>query len=325
LRAPQAVALVLFATAGLVGFNAILLRALEAPPDWSAAGDVRLVVLGLAVALVFALVGFFIGVLNARSRRQHGFEEVSIGELKDALEDERGKQLTLSRERQELRQKIVALEDRLRQYLVLAEPPAAPAPLPLVPPEPDPETAVQLDELGQRIERLRSELSSRRNRMVDLQAELSMAQTEAEAARAEAEQLKSVTPAAATPVARLELEGQPLTAVLEGIVGLEGVRAALVADDQGLVVDAAGEGLQPDSLAVVTGLVNEISPRVNDLLPIGEIAAVALGDEDGIVLEVRYFPLFGARCSLAIIRDDNHPHPEITRNAIEAITHRLSD
>jgi predicted regulator of Ras-like GTPase activity (Roadblock/LC7/MglB family) len=137
--------------------------------------------------------------------------------------------------------------------------------------------------------------------------------------------LKSVVPDEPAPAARLELEGQPLRAVLEGIVALEGVRATLVADDQGLVVDAVGEGLQPDTLAVVTGLVTELSPRVSDLLPIGEVAAVALGDVDGIVLEVRYFPLFGAQCSLAIIRDDNHPHPEVTRMAIEAIAKRLAD
>lgn len=323
MRAPHAFALVLLAAAGLVGLNALVLRALEAPPGWSPAGDLRIIALALGVALVLALVGFFIGVSHARARLPRALPEAPDDQLRDALDHERGQNLTLSLERQELRQKIVALEERLRQALIR---PQKPVPLvPAVQPEPDPATQAQIEELDRRVERLRSELVSRKDRMVDLQAELSVAQVEAEAARAEAEHLKSVVPIVPPGAARLELEGQPLTAVLEGIVGLEGVRAALVADDQGLVVDAAGEGLQPDTLAVVSGLVNELSPRVSDLLPIGEIATVALGDEDGIVLEVRYFPLFGARCSLAIIRDDNHPHPEITRNAIEAITHRLAD
>jgi predicted regulator of Ras-like GTPase activity (Roadblock/LC7/MglB family)/HAMP domain-containing protein len=186
-----------------------------------------------------------------------------------------------------------------------------------------PSAVQELERLSSECNRLRDELKSRRERMVDLQADLSVAQTEAEQARAEAEELREIRSDAAQPLARLE--GQSLHEVLESLIGLEGVTVALVADGEGLVVDSAGEVLQPDALAAVSGLVAELSPRVSDLLPIGEISQVALGDVRGKVMEVRYFPLFGESCALAIIRDETHPHPEVAKNAIEAIVARLAD
>jgi len=181
----------------------------------------------------------------------------------------------------------------------------------------------EIDRLANECDRLRNELKSRRERMVDLQADLSVAESEAEQARAEAEELRELRAETAKPMARLE--GQSLHEVLETMVGLEGVTVALVADGQGLVVDSAGEVLRPDALAAVSGLVAELSPRVSDLLPIGEISQVALGDVEGKVMEVRYFPLFGESCALAIIRDETHPHPEVAKDAIEIIVSKLAD
>jgi len=186
-----------------------------------------------------------------------------------------------------------------------------------------PTASDEIERLAAECDRLRHELKSRRERMVDLQADLSVAESEAEQAKAEAEQLRELRRETAKPMERLE--GQSLHEVLETMVGLEGVTVALVADGEGLVVDSAGEVLQPDALAAVSGLVAELSPRVSDLLPIGEISQVALGDVQGKVMEVRYFPLFGESCALAIIRDETHPHPEMAKDAIEIIVSKLAD
>jgi len=231
----------------------------------------------------------------------------------EALQDEVAQ---LRGEAARLRDEVARAEDRARAAVDEARETIAGA-------QARPSAREEIDRLASECDRLRHELKSRRERMVDLQADLSVAETEAEQARAEAEALRELRAGPALPLERLE--GRSLHEVLESMVGLEGVTVALVADGEGLVVDSAGEVLQPDALAAVSGLVAELSPRVSDLLPIGEISQVALGDVRGKVMEVRYFPLFGESCALAIIRDETHPHPEIAKNAIEAIVSKLAD
>ena len=338
----RAAILVLLASAGLVGLNAIFLRVLEARAAgdgaaWDPSGDVLTVVLGVATTLVLALFGFFLGAFQAR---RASADRERVAKLSEALDYERGQRMTLSREKHEARQRIVALEERVRD--LGRRPPPAPEPAPEPEPEPAPEPGpseveaisaraeAEQDELRGEIEdlraqyqRLRSELGKRRERMADLMAELSVARTEAEEARAAAEELKDLPPSGAAPLERLE--GQSIREVLETIVDLEGVSVALVADDEGLVVDSAGEVLQPDALAALSGVVAELSPQMGDLLPIGEITTVALGDAEGRVMELRYFPLFGASCALTIIRDEEHAYTEVARQAIETIVARLKD
>lgn len=358
-----AAALVLLAAAGLVGLDVLLLRALEAPPGWSPTDDLVEVVLGISTAAVLTVLGVFLGAIHARRARRSTDKE-SVERVRRALDHERSRHEDVSRQRHEAQKRIVALEERghelehevdhLRRKLAEAEQsareareaadksgkqleeareqaPAAAEREEIAAPrqeasaeqELDPEVRAELEELDRQCRRLRKELYSRRERMTDLQAELSVARTEVEEARAEAEKLRLEIPDVAAPLERLE--GESLREVLESIVRLEGVSVALVADDEGLVVDAAGELLQPDALAAVSNVVAELSPRVRDLLPIGEISTVALGDKEGRMMEVRYFPLFGASCALAIIREEEHAHTEVARKAIGAIVDRLQD
>jgi predicted regulator of Ras-like GTPase activity (Roadblock/LC7/MglB family) len=356
----HAIALVLLAAAALLGVTVLLERAIEAPETFDPMGSFGTAALFIAVAAALVLLGFFLGVIHFRVSPRTRQDQTTINRLKKALEAEREQRRHVAHERHEHGQKIVSLEDELRQLKAELESAAPPGPGPMPGeadelraaeteierlrdalqaaearislPEASPATeesverqsAVrELERLSVECERLRGELKSRRERMVDLQAELSVAQTEAERARAEAEELREIRSDTATPLERLE--GQSLHEVLESLISLEGVTVALVADGEGLVVDAAGEVLQPDALAAVSGLVAELSPRVSDLLPIDEISQVALGDVSGKMMEVRYFPLFGESCALAIIRDETHPHPEIAKGAIEAIVSRLAD
>lgn len=319
----HAAILILISAAGLVGLDVLLRRMLEAPAEWEAAGDLALILLGVATTLALVLFGLFLGTLHSRSS---GPERRHLERLTSALEYERGQHVALSKERYEARKQIVALEERIRELSLSAaaeSPPPAPAPAPAGTVEERAALRTEITALQERHERLRRELGERRERMVDLMTEIDLAKTEADAARAEAEVLRGRLPDAAAPLERLE--GKSIREVLESIVALEGVSVALVADDAGLVVDSAGELLQPDALAALSGLAAEISPRVRDLLPIGEITNVALGDASGKVLEVRYFPLFGAACALAIIREEVQVDPRIYRAAIEVIVNRLKD
>jgi predicted regulator of Ras-like GTPase activity (Roadblock/LC7/MglB family) len=346
----------------------MLQRALELREAFDPLADAQVAVLFIAVAAVLVILGFFVGVIHFRSSGQTREDRATIGRLREALEVERSKRKDVAEERRALSQKVVALEDdirqlrsesersaggsesagrdgseieelrdevarlrgeseRLREECARAEVEARAAVdearETLAGIEGRPSARDEIDRLANECDRLRNELKSRRERMVDLQADLSVAETEAAQARAEADELRELRSEPAKPMARLE--GQSLHEVLETMVGLEGVTVALVADGEGLVVDSAGEVLQPDALAAVSGLVAELSPRVSDLLPIGEISQVALGDISGKVMEVRYFPLFGESCALAIIRDETHPHPEVAKDAIEVIVSKLAD
>ncbi len=337
----HAAILVLIAAAGLVGLDVLLLRTLEAPAGWEMSSDLTMVLLGVATALALTLFGLFLGTLQSRRSapdRQH------LDRITGALEYERAQHMALSKERYEARKQIVALEERIRELGEAAagktEPDTTPVPAPREPEATSERAAAseplsagiieeqaalraEITALQERYERQRRELGARRERMVDLMAEIEVAKTAAEEARAEMEVLRNRLPDAVAPLERLE--GKSIREVLESIVALEGVSVALVADDAGLVVDSAGELLQPDALAALSGIAAEITPRVRDLLPIGEITSVALGDISGKVLEVRYFPLFGAACALAIIREEVQVDPRISKAAIEAIVNRLKD
>jgi predicted regulator of Ras-like GTPase activity (Roadblock/LC7/MglB family) len=314
--------LALLTGAALVGLGVLFLH-LE---GIAALDHTVLLVLAVAVAVLLPLAGFFVGALYKRHEAIRALDQGIVARLKEALDVERKQRISLSRERYQLRQGMVALEGKVRSLTADRLPPAEPAEYQIA--EDDLGQSDELGELAATCERLRSELRSRKERMVDLQAELSVAQAEAEEARGEVQQLRSTSsepPAPPTPLpGEGFFNGESLTEILDGIVSLDGIHVALVADDQGLVVDTAGEALAPDELAAVTGLVAELSPRMTDLLPIGEIAVVALGDLQGRVLEVRYFTLFAARCALAIIREEGAGHPQVTRNAVDAITQRLN-
>jgi predicted regulator of Ras-like GTPase activity (Roadblock/LC7/MglB family) len=284
--------------------------------------ETMLLILCAAVVAILLLLGFFLGVFYvSRDRSIRSLKSTSI-KLKEVLGIERAQRIELAKERYELRKNIVALEGKIKDL----------CPDGSLPPARNVETqtgddgpvkSAGLEELAATCERMRFELTSRKERMVDLQAELSIAQAEVMEARQEAEVMRSVS-SIPPPKAEPDFYGESLTEVLDGIVSLDGISMAMVADDQGLVVDTAGELLEPDTLAAVSGLVSDLSPRVTELLPIDEIHTVALGDMHGRVMEVRYFELFDARCALLIIRDEAASHPGIARTAVEAISARLN-
>ena len=307
-RSHVAVLLVLAASA-TVGMGVLLLH-LE---GLAILAHGSVVAIAVAVAVILALGGFFIGAVYRQRGGEAGEERASVRKLSEALSLERRLRIEASRERYRLRQSIVQLEGQLRSLNAAPLPPAEVAETALD--DEDLARGAQLEALAATCERLRGELHQRKERMADLQAELSVAQ-------AEAEDLRARGAGAAAPSAAFE--GETIAAVLDGLVAREGVHVALVADDQGLVVDTAGEVLEPDALAAVSGIVAELSPRVTDLLPLDGIATVALGDERGRMMEVRYFTLLGSRCALVVIREEGAATNELVRRAVEAIAERLA-
>jgi predicted regulator of Ras-like GTPase activity (Roadblock/LC7/MglB family) len=309
-RAQAAVSLVLAASA-TVGLGVLLLHT----EGLAILAHGSVVAIGLAVAVILAVGGFFIGVLYKRSAADETSDKSSVEKLSDALSLERRLRIETSRDRYRLRQNILALEGQIRTLRAKPLPPAELAETAIS--EQDLVRSTELEGLASTCEKQRQELRHRKEQMADLEAELSVAQ-------AEAADLRTRSADASAPPSATVFQGESLTAVLDGIVALEGVHVALVADDQGLVVDKAGETLEPDALAAVSGVVAELSPRVTDLLPLGEIATVALGDVTGRMMEVRYFMLLGSRCALVVICDEGAHTAEPVRRAVEAIAERLA-
>ena len=311
MKRAHVVVLLVLAASATVGLGVLLLHS----EGLALLAHGSVVAIGLAVVMILAVGGFFMGVLYRQRAAEEGADKSAVQKLSEALSLERRLRTETSRERYRLRQNLLALEGQIRALNAQPLPPAEFAETPLS--EDDLRRSAELEDLAVTCERLRHELKQRKEQMADLEAELSVAQAEAADLRTRSLKVgQEASPSA--------FQGESLTSVLDGIVAQDGVHVALVADDQGLVVDAAGEALEPDTLAAVSCVVAELSPRVTDLLPLGEIATVALGDTAGKVMEVRYFMLLGSRCALVVIRDEDASNAELVRRAVEVIAERLA-
>jgi predicted regulator of Ras-like GTPase activity (Roadblock/LC7/MglB family) len=182
----------------------------------------------------------------------------------------------------------------------------------------------EIAELAERHSRLSSDLSKRKERIADLMAELSVAQSEAEQAKSEAETLRASVGTSQFST-RFSFDGASIKEILDDIVALEGIKMALIADDYGLVVEAVGEGLPSDTVAAISNLVERLGPQVREILPMGEVSTVSLGDDQGLVLDTRYFDLFGVRCALAIARYEDFPYPGLAKKAIESVVSSMDE
>ena len=91
------------------------------------------------------------------------------------------------------------------------------------------------------------------------------------------------------------------------------------------VIEAVGEGLPSDTVAAISNLVERLGPQVREILPMGQVSAVSLGDDEGLVLDTRYFDLFGVRCALAIARYEDFPYPGLAKKAIESVVSSMDE
>jgi len=282
--------------------------------------NVSFSVVAVAVISLLVLLGFFLGSLLIRKEPSIQEHKRTIKHLRTALEIERRQHIGASKECYTLRENIIELESRIKKGSNDEDSsrqnssPESTA---------NEQTQKKIKELVTLCERLKSELTSRKERMVDLQTELYIAQTQTPETQVISELIQTKPAPPITSSITKNISGNTLNEVLVNLVSMPGIIVALVADDQGLIVDKAGKSLDIDALAAVSGLVAELSPKISDLLPIGKITTVALGDIDNKFMEVRYFQLLESRCALTIIREDATPHSKITQTAIEVIQAKL--
>ncbi|MCP4675800.1 MAG: hypothetical protein GY854_09905 [Deltaproteobacteria bacterium] len=318
MKGSSAIALILLGGATFVGVGVLFRKA--GPSLFQEGPLLFFTMLAMAVVAALFVFGVFLGFLYGKAAPSRKLDGSTLKRFRDALGFERRERTRLERALFEAKQMTVSLEDRLQKEAARAR--EQEASKEAVPSEEMVKLQEEISTLSSHQERLRSDLFKRKERVADLLAELSVSQTEAEAARKEADKLKeSFEPP--HPATVLLPGGESIREVLEGMVALDGVQMALVADDYGLVVETAGDGLPSETLAAISALTAEIGPRLRDILPMSEITTVALGDDKGLVLETYYFELLETHCALAVARDEARPRPGLAEQAIQSITARL--
>lgn len=111
--------------------------------------------------------------------------------------------------------------------------------------------------------------------------------------------------------------GQSLNKLLEDLSVREGLRGAVVADENGFL--AAGAGDQADALAAIAAIYDEIAAKVPDMLPVSKLPRIDIVDENGVTIAVQPIPIDTGR--LILVSLSVGPGPE--REAVDKL--RIGD
>jgi hypothetical protein len=336
IKGAYAALLLILGLAAIVGLFFLMVHLLDRQAyEGGSSYIVKIVALAVGVSSALFVFGLFLGYFYRNPKAGWLQRKKTREHFQSALEFERGERIRLEKDLYESKQTIAGLRDKVTE--LQDAPPSAPPPE-VVPKEPVPlpqpirESKPEITEahlkeietLKRQHDQLQNDLSLRKARIADLLAEIAMAQTEAEQARAEVRELRS-SKAPLPPTLQTVREDASLKELLGHVTTLEGIQMALVADDYGLVVETAGNDIPSDKLAAVSSLLYQIGNNVEDIFAMGKLKTVTLGDESGFVLENVYFDLFTLRCALTIARDAAHPYPGLAEQTIEAIISRLKE
>jgi hypothetical protein len=322
IKRSYAIALLVFGLSAIFGLGFLMYRIL--PEITVREPSVFILLPGIVVAIVAALFifGVFLGYFYRNPTARWLINRKTRTQFRNALAFERGERIRLERELYDTKQSVVGLKDKLSAAHKSEEKGEGKANDDLLK-----KIEKEKAQLEKRHHQLQTDLAVRKQRIVDLMTDIAIAQTEAEEARGEIERLKSGMSSDTSQRSELQIatEDASIKDVLDNLTKLEGIKLALVADDFGLVVETSHDNIDAENLAAASSLASRIASRLKEILTIGAITTVTIGDEDGLVLENTYFELFQLRCSLAIIRDRAHEYPGLADQTIEAISSRLAE
>jgi hypothetical protein len=301
-----------------VGLGLLFYQTLPVMISWESTLLITVLVVSVEAALF--VLGIFVGYLYGRSVQSRE-DSADLGKrFRGALEFERRERVRLERNLYQAKEAMFKLKDRVAAQMARAAEGVA-----VVKGEEVDQMKNDLAEMSAIHGKLHSDLVRRKERVADLMADVSVAQAEALEAKDEANRLKASLSSGSTSVDLSKVDGASIKEVLEGIVVLQGVQMALVADDYGLVVEAVGDGMPKETVAAISGLIEHLGPQVKDILPMGDVASISLGDDQGLVLDTRYFDLFGVRCALALVRDEAYPYPGLAKKAIQSVVESMQE
>jgi len=250
-------------------------------------------ILSTALAVELLVIGFMVGYTHwGRSAHSLG----AVRKLKDALAFERKERMRLAREHFEAQRVLSQLEGRVGKMNVSEGSPVQ----------------GDIEDIKKRYQGLKKELTLRKTAIVDLQTELSITQTEVERLRRGSD---------GSP---LKLTGESIKDVLDDLVRLDGVEMALVADDQGLVIEASSGPMTAETLAVLSSLIVELSHQVMEVMPIDDLVFASLLAADGMVFDCCFVDLFDITCCVVVERNEKYEYPHLTQDAAKAIASRFA-
>jgi hypothetical protein len=112
--------------------------------------------------------------------------------------------------------------------------------------------------------------------------------------------------------------GSDLETNLSTLVGQGGPRTAVLADTQGFLIAAAGEGVAQEGLAAYAAVAGEMVARARMLLPLADIESVRVTDANRMVLTCHLFTSAGTELGVTTL-GPGEPQPESTTRAIAGL------
>ena len=109
--------------------------------------------------------------------------------------------------------------------------------------------------------------------------------------------------------------GDSSEAFLEALSrNIEGCQAAVLADEQGLLV--AGIGEYEENLAAIAAVCNEVGDRMGDILPFGKLQEMQMMDENGLTTTVYSVPVDTQWLTLVLLSVGKSPRHEVVKQFI---------
>lgn len=122
---------------------------------------------------------------------------------------------------------------------------------------------------------------------------------------------------------RVLAEHGPIDEILAKMAETSGVRSAVVADLQGLLVGGVGEGGYHEEMAAISGTAEDLSVRATGILPLDRIHSVCLSDVNQLILSCHYFLSGGDTFALTALRRESPLPAETVAETIEKLTTAL--
>nr|VFJ64772.1 MAG: hypothetical protein BECKFW1821C_GA0114237_100645 [Candidatus Kentron sp. FW] len=110
--------------------------------------------------------------------------------------------------------------------------------------------------------------------------------------------------------------GDSLEAFLRALSrNIEGCQAAVLADEQGLLV--AGVGEYEENLAAIAAVCNEVGDRVGNILPFGKLQEMQMIDENGLAATIYFVPVDTQWLTLVLLSVGKSPGHEVVKQFIK--------
>jgi hypothetical protein len=124
---------------------------------------------------------------------------------------------------------------------------------------------------------------------------------------------------------RVLAEHGPIDDVLTRIVASAGVRTAVVADLQGLLVGACGEDGPVEEMAAISGTAEALATRATQILPLDQVHCVCLYDINDLALSCHYFKSGGDTFALTTLRRGSSLPSDVVSETVRELSKALGE